>query len=277
MSELRKIQEKELECLIYFKKFCEKNNLLFYLCGGCCIGAIRHKGFIPWDDDIDIFMPRDDYEKLFRLWNRTTDANKRFKLLRTDSVIFTGNIFTTIIDSSTTCIKSEQQHLNIPHGLMMDIFPLDGCPKSNFKRKLQMLHCIIYSLFLSQVIPEKHGKIVTLGSKILLNIFRSPNIREKIWRYCQRKMSKYKISDCEYITELCAGPHYMKNKYPKEIFASAVYKEFEGLQMPLPVGYDKYLRIAFGDYMKMPPISEQKPHHDIIFYDLSRSENQINM
>lgn len=274
MSELRKIQEKELECLIYFKKFCDEHNLLFYFCGGCCIGAIRHKGFIPWDDDIDIFMPRSDYEKLYKLWDN--DKHNRFKLLRTNDKMFTGNIFTTIIDSNTTCIKSEQKHLNIPHGLMMDIFPLDGCPNSNFKRKLQMLHCIIYSLFLSQVIPEKHGKIITLGSKILLGTFRSPKIRKKIWKYCERKMSQYKISDCEYITELCAGPHYMKNKYPKEIFASAVYKDFENFQMPVPIGYDKYLRIAFGDYMKLPSPDEQKPHHDIVFYDLNKSENGIN-
>ena len=270
MSELRKIQEKELECLVYFKDFCEKNNLLFYFCGGCCIGAVRHKGFIPWDDDIDIFMPRNDYERLYKLWDN--NKHNRFKLLRTDDTIFTGNIFTTIVDTNTTCIKAEQQNIDVPHGFMMDIFPLDACPNSNFKRKMQMLHCMLYSLFLSQVVPKNHGKIITLGSKILLGVFRSSEIRKKIWRYCERKMSQYSINECRYITELCAGPHYMKNKYPKEIFASAVYKEFENMQMPIPVGYDEYLKIAFGDYMTLPPAEQQKPHHNIVFYDLENGE-----
>ena len=88
---LRKLQLKELDTLVYFKEFCDKNNLLFYLCGGCCIGSLRTGGFIPWDDDIDILMPRDDYEKLYKLWDN--DKHERFKLLRTDEKIFTGNIF----------------------------------------------------------------------------------------------------------------------------------------------------------------------------------------
>ena len=97
---LRKLQLKELDTLVYFKEFCDKNNLLFYLCGGCCIGSLRTGGFIPWDDDIDILMPRDDYEKLYKLWDN--DKHERFKLLRTDEKIFTGNIFTTIVDTETT-------------------------------------------------------------------------------------------------------------------------------------------------------------------------------
>ena len=67
-EQLRALQCKELETLLFFKDFCEKNGLLFYFCGGCCIGTLRDGGFIPWDDDIDIFMPREDYEKMHRLW-----------------------------------------------------------------------------------------------------------------------------------------------------------------------------------------------------------------
>ena len=270
---LRKLQLKELDTLVYFKEFCDKNNLLFYLCGGCCIGSLRTGGFIPWDDDIDILMPRDDYEKLYKLWDN--DKQERFKLLRTDEKIFTGNIFTTIVDTETTCVKANQAHLDIPFGIMMDIFPIDGCPKGKFKRTMQKLNAMIYSLFLAQIVPENHGGIMALGSKFLLSIVKSPKAREKKWRNAERRMSKYKISDCEYITELCEGVHSMQPEYHKEWFASAVYREFEGLQMPIPVGYDPYLKKAFGDYMKLPPEDKQKPHHDMILVDTERSYKEV--
>lgn len=270
---LRKLQLKELDTLVYFKEFCDKNNLLFYLCGGCCIGSLRTGSFIPWDDDIDILMPRDDYEKLYKLWDN--DKHERFKLLRTDEKIFTGNIFTTIVDTETTCVKANQAHLDIPFGIMMDIFPIDGCPKGKFKRTMQKLNAMIYSLFLAQIVPENHGGIMALGSKFLLSIVKSPKAREKKWRNAERRMSKYKISDCEYITELCEGVHSMQPEYPKEWFASAVYREFEGLQMPIPVGYDPYLKKAFGDYMKLPPEDKQKPHHDMILVDTERSYKEV--
>lgn len=270
---LRKLQLKELDTLVYFKEFCNKNNLLFYLCGGCCIGSLRTGGFIPWDDDIDILMPRADYEKLYKLWDN--DKQERFKLLRTDEKIFTGNIFTTIVDTETTCVKANQAHLDIPFGIMMDIFPIDGCPKGKFKRTMQKLNAMIYSLFLAQIVPENHGGIMALGSKFLLSIVRSPKAREKKWRNAERRMSKYKIADCEYITELCEGVHSMQPEYPKEWFASAVYREFEGLQMPIPVGYDPYLKKAFGDYMKLPPEDKQKPHHDMILVDTERSYKEV--
>lgn len=265
---IRRLQKKELDTLVYFKEFCDRHNLLFYFCGGCCIGALRHGGFIPWDDDIDVFMPRDDYEKLTKLWKKHSN-NPRFLCLRTDNEVFTGNIFTTIVDTNATCVKLNQVDIDVPHGLVMDVFPLDGCP-TGFKRKMQKIWAMIYALFLAQVVPQKHGGIIAMGSKLLLGIFRGQKIRRKIWRLAERKMSKYKIEDCKHITELCAGPKYMSLEYPKDIFSSAVYKDFEGLSMPIPKGYDEYLRMAFGDYMKMPEESQRIPHHDLYYLDLDK-------
>ena len=96
-EDLRNLQMKSLEILIYFKNFCEDHNLKFYLCGGCCIGAIRHKGFIPWDDDIDVFMPRKDYEKLFEIWDKYADT-EMYSCNRTTEKVFIGNVMTTVTD-----------------------------------------------------------------------------------------------------------------------------------------------------------------------------------
>lgn len=268
-KELRELQLKELELLKVFKEFCDSHGLLFYFCGGCCIGTLRHKGFIPWDDDIDVFMPRRDYEKLYELWKKEGD-NERYPILRTTKDFFSGNIFTTIVDTTTTWIKPDFVDLDIPLGVPMDILPLDGCPSGKWARKMQIVNAMIYSLYNAQVVPKKHGGVVGAVSKVLLGIVPK-KLRYSIWRSCEKRMTKYNIDDCEYITELCAGPHYMMNRYPKSAFDSAVYREFEGLEMPIPVGYDEYLRIAFGDYMKMPPKEKQKAHHDLVFADIHNS------
>ena len=102
----------------------------------------------------------------------------------------------------------------------------------------------------------------------------SKHFRYRIWKFAEKQMTKYSIKDCDSITELCSGPHYMKKRYPKGAFESAVWKEFEGTEMPIPTGYDSYLKIAFGDYMKMPPKEKQKPHHDTKFLDMDHSYKQ---
>jgi lipopolysaccharide cholinephosphotransferase len=269
-SKARQLQLKSLNIFIYFKEFCEKRNLMFYFCGGCCIGAIRHKGFIPWDDDIDVFMPRQDYEKLYSLWQEKGDSS-RYSLLRNTEGKFVGSIFTTIVDNNTTLIKPDTKDLDIPQGVSIDVFPLDGAPSGKLARSVQLFWSLIHGLYSAQIVPRNYGKLVKLAGKILLGAVPDKKIRYKISKFAENKMSKYKIENCEYITELCAGPKYMENKYPKIIFSSSIYEEFEGMKVPVPIGYDRYLKIAFGDYMTMPPEEKQVSHHETIFMDLEKS------
>ncbi|MBQ2676708.1 MAG: LicD family protein [Clostridia bacterium] len=255
---------------LYFQKFCDENNLLFYMCGGGCIGAIRHKGFIPWDDDIDVFMPRDDYEKLKVLWRQKAD-NDKYPCIYSDKNLVDGNLFITIRDTDTTFIKPYQQKLDIPHGLVLDILPIDGYPDKPFQRKLQVFWALIYSLYCAQQIPQNHGTLKKVIGAVALGIVPFKGLRYRIWKFAEKQMTKYKISDCNHITELCSGPGYMKKKYNKEAFESALLMDFEGYKLPVPVGYDHYLKTAFGDYMKMPPKEKQKPHHEALFIDLDNS------
>ena len=265
--QLRAIQLKSLEMFEYFDAFCQEHGLLTYFCGGCCIGTLRHQGFIPWDDDVDVFMPRDDYERLWELWAREADTS-RYSLWRPTRDCVTGDIMMKLCDENTTLIKDYLKDRDIAHGLTMDILPLDGYAPTAFARKMQMLHCLLFSLFCAQTVPSKHGGVVATGSRLLLAIFRGQGLRYRIWKRAEERMSRYAIKDCEGITELCAGPHYMRNRYPAAAFASAVRKPFEGYMAPIPVGYDEYLRIAFGDYMQLPPAEKQQPHHEACFCDL---------
>ena len=207
-EELEGLQKCSLDMAKYFVDFCNIHDLLCYFCGGGCIGALRHKGFIPWDDDLDFFMPRKDYEKMIVLW-RQENANSRYKLSLSDKNYVDRNLFVTIRDTQTTVVKPYQIDLDVPHGIALDVLPLDGYGPTTFKRKMQCLYALIYSLFCAQMIPEKHGKLMTMGSKLLLGVFRNKNVRYRIWSWAEKRMTKYDIADCESITELCSGPGYM--------------------------------------------------------------------
>ena len=211
---------------------------------------------------------REDYEKLPKLW-REQHADGRFKLLKTDDDMFTGNIFITITDTSCTMVKTNQTTVDIPHGLVLDVFPLDVAPDGRFARKMQFMWTMIYSLFLAQIVPENNGGLMAFGSRVLLGIFRGKKIRNKIWRMAERHMTKYKLSENKCVTELCAGPKWMRPEYPKRIYEGVDYVTFEGLRMPCMSGYDEYLTMVFGDYMTPPPVEQQKPHHDIAYLDLN--------
>ena len=272
---LRELQLRQMDMLVYFRDFCEKNKLTFYLIGGSLIGALRNGGFVPWDDDIDVMLPRPDYERLTVLW-KEQESNERFELLRTDDTVFTGNIFTTLTDKKYTLVKANQTEYDIPHGLVMDIFPLDAAPDSRIKRKMQLFWTMIYSLFLAQIVPENHGGILSFGSRVLLGIFRGDKTRRRIWRFAERQISKYSFGKTKNVTELCSGPKWMLPEYPTDIYSGVTYVTFEGERMPCMSGYDKYLTMVFGDYMKPPPEGDQKPHHEISYLDLdSPAESYI--
>lgn len=265
-EEVRKMQMKGLEMTLFFDRFCSEHNLTYFLCGGCCIGSIRNGGFIPWDDDVDVFMPREDYEKLKKLWIDTPEYSIQY----TTKDFLTQNQFLTICANNTTFIKTYQKELDINHGLVLDVLPLDGCPKG-VRRKIQKMWALLYSLFIVGKAPENHGKAICFAGRVLLALIKPKSWRYHVWRLCERKMSKYPISQYDYITELCSGPHYMQKEYPKEFFEKAIRVDFEGYQLPIPVGYDGYLRMAFGDYMQLPPEEKRVCHHEFEVMDMDNS------
>lgn len=263
---LQKVQKVSLATAKYFVDFCKKNDLLCYLCGGGAIGALRHQGFVPWDDDLDFFMPREDYEKLLELW-KTQESERKYFLSRSSKEYSDKNSFTTIRDRDTTFIKTYQANLDIIHGIQIDIFPLDNAPETASQRKIQKLWALVYALFCSQQVPKNHGKILEWTSGAILRVAKRPIDKYRIWKYAESKMIKYNDLESQNVTELCVGPRYMGNIYPKEEFKEALWLPFENTKLPIPIGYDKYLTRVFGDYMSPPPIEQRVSHHEAIFID----------
>ncbi|MDR0913685.1 MAG: LicD family protein [Oscillospiraceae bacterium] len=270
-AKLRELQIKNLQMYEFFADFCTQNGLRFFVCGGCLIGAVRYGGFLPWDDDIDVIMPREDYKKLMAMGAKIAKSN-RFVLQNPDvTTPYNGNVFATMVDTKYKLVKQNQAHLqNLPCGLVMDIFPLDKVPQNPKADKIQKIWTLVYMLFRAQVVPEKHGGIKAFGSKFLLGLFFAKKLRKKIWQFAEKKMQKHNHTTAPYIADLCSGPITMKINYPKEIFADVTTLDFENTKIQTMAKYHDYLTIAFGkDYITPPPKEKQICHHDLTLLDLS--------
>ena len=143
-KELEGLHRVSLEMAEVFVAFCQERGLVCYFCGGGCIGALRHKGFIPWDDDLDFFMPREDYEVFVSQW-RSYEKGKRYLLSDTTEDYVDRNNFATLRDRMTTQVKPYQKDLDIPHGVALDVIPLDGYPEGKWQRKFQCMWALVYS------------------------------------------------------------------------------------------------------------------------------------
>ena len=270
---LRNVQLKGLNLLLVLDDFCKRNDLLYYLCGGCCIGAIRHKGFIPWDDDVDVMMPRKDLEKLILLWNDQM-GHTQYRLNDNSLGSYLRTMWVSISDENTTFIKERQADLDISHGIRLEIIPLDGCPDSRIARVIQMFWALVHQMYIMQEPPESKGKIFSVLGRLLLGICRTWKKRYHIAKYAEKQMSKYSFDETRKVTELTTRFRYMRNEYPKSAFEASCRVEFEGHQVPVPIGYDTYLRMAFGNYMELPPEEARKPRHETVFIDTSKSYKQ---
>ena len=144
-----------LDILKEFIRVCKENELTYYACGGTCIGALRHNGFIPWDDDLDVFMPRPDYEKLWEIRDQFT--GEKYKLCRTTKEKNYHHRVQQLVDLKTTFINQRSVNEDIEHGVYIDILPIDACAPTKAKRFSQMIQAMLYSVYNIQCLPEFHG------------------------------------------------------------------------------------------------------------------------
>ena len=264
---VRKIQEKMLDILLYFHHFCEENHLGYTLCGGTALGAVRHKGFIPWDDDVDVFMLREDYEKLQELWQKNADTS-RYSCVRSNETINIRHSAIEIKDNNTTFINAHSADLDIHHGVMIDVIPVDGIPASSWRRYAQMIDSMIYCCFNFQRLPIHKSKAVYYATKLALGLIRSPKLRYKLWKGAESRLSRYGTQTCDQVASFGEGATIMRMRFPTEWFRKPAYAEFEGHMLPVPADVDKYLTISFGDYMQLPPVKDQVARHSALFVDL---------
>ena len=264
-EELKKWQQRLLEILVYYRDFCEEHQLKFWLTGGTLLGAIRHHGFIPWDDDIDVQMPRDDYEKLKMIWNKEADTSKFVCEYPTEQRN-TGFPMAMIRSVNTTCIYGHSVKLDICHGLKIDVEYLDGVPNYFLGIKLHYACVNIMDLCRIGRIPSHTNIINKVISWIILRCAYSNHLRWKIISLCEKYQKKYSFYDSEFVRfSNC-------NIQKRNSFDKLIYVDFEGYKMPIPKDYNDVLTRSYGDYMQLPPENEMYPITDgLAFYDLDNS------
>ena len=267
-EDLKKLQQKNLEMAKYFIQFCKENSINVFLCGGACLGAVRHKGFIPWDDDIDLFMPADDFGKLCSIWSERADT-EHYSLCLETREYNDHHLTPTIRDNKTTFITEETCETDTNQGVALEIAVLNACPKSKIGQKVQLILAAGASLFKAQRLPKRQNKIVYYFSKLLLGFFRGSNIRYFMWATMERWATKSnrQYQESEFVREFTMFP-FIKWMYPRKWFDDTLWVPFENTQMPIPIGAHEYLTKRYGNYMELPPEKDRHPEHRIVFMDL---------
>lgn len=267
MTPIDKIQEKLLEILLYFQRFCNEHGLSFTLAGGTCLGAVRHEGFIPWDDDVDVFMLREDYERLAELWERFADT-EHYSCVRSNDKINIHHSATEIKDNYTTFINKHSVNIDINHGLMIDVIPLDNVASGKFNMCRQHFYSMLYCCFNFQRMPEHNGKLTYICTGLALGVVKSFKLRYKIWKYAEKRIIALGDRKNGLAASFGEGAKIMRQHFPREWFEKPAYLKFAGHEMPVPQDYDRWLTMSYGDYMKLPPVSERVFRHNTVFIDL---------
>lgn len=264
MRELNTFERKQLliNMLVEVDRFCRKNGICYFLTGGTLLGAIRHQGFIPWDDDIDIAMFRPDYDKFSLIFNNKYEGSLKWIDLNNteDYYLPTGKI----IDTRTLLI--ENVGYAVPIGVFIDVFPIDniGEDKELAKIKITIKKLIERFMLLKYAKVSRPRSIIKNFIILLCKLcpFNGRMIAKK-----RDEMNKKIIFEksSKYVANLY-GAWGIKEITLRSNFETSLKVEFEGHLFNIPSGFDNYLRDLYGDYMTLPPPDKRVSHHDNVAY-----------
>ena len=269
--EMKKEEQKEvmLNILCEFSEFCERNDLDYFLDAGTLIGAVRHQGYIPWDDDIDVNMPREDYEKFINMTKEKGGVLSEYLYVEyPEETIFP---FLKIADNRTVLVEYPDKN-PMEVGVYIDVFPKDGICDASKKSKLvcdisynlNLLRWFnVFSVYAWRNSNSVLKKMIAAMGRTFIKHPNIPLVLQQKW--IRKYREKYPIDCCKYVTTLVNGE--FNKRAPKECFSNYIMVEFEGKKFRAPVGYDEYLKCLYkSDYMQLPPEEERVSHNNIIYW-----------
>ena len=255
-----KLKKVELDILRQFIEVCEKLNLKWFMLYGSCLGTVRHHGFIPWDDDIDVGLMRDDYEVFLEKAPSLLPENYFLQTAKTDQD-YSMN-YAKIRRSDTTFIEKTVKDFNINHGIYVDIFPItEYRPSIIFDMKAKF-----YSICVSKAYNfEDRGCFAKRAAKGVLRVFIKDyrvarDKKEQLFRKAEKKGSGA-------VSTFCGNGEIM----PRDLFDTVEKMSFEGIEVNVPGKWDEYLTLLYGDYMTPPPEKERTTHHYTEIIDPEKS------
>ena len=260
---LQEIQQMSFQILKEFHNFCVANDLHYSLAYGTLIGAIRHKGFIPWDDDVDVIMPRPDFDKFFKLYNKT---GKYKAVAPTDSYLAFGRL----CDNEKTVAKSKIPWVKGGSGIWIDIFPIDNVP-DNMNEFAAMQHTC--ESFYRKAMRRRKTKLSfwSLSPRYMWLAFSfhlagSPSIKKVTQRHTE-VMCAYPYGSTKHCSQLAIPDAGTREYVDADVMNDYVEVEFENTKLMAVKAYDSVLTKTYGDYMQLPPVEERVPkQYYIEFY-----------
>lgn len=268
-NELRQLQMVELEMLIEMDRICKKNGIKYSLDGGTLLGAVRHKGFIPWDDDIDVIMLREEYVKFRRACAKDLDTTRFFfQDYRTDPGYRWG--YAKFRRKGTKFVRLGQEHLKQNAGVFMDIFVVDNVPDGYLSRRLHHFACFLVRKTLYSEVGKQNEKKPFLRV-IYRGLSRIP--RDMVFHIRNCLAAPLSRTRTELISHYTLEyPRRCRYGLPRECFDEMTALEFEGRSFPCFKKYDLYLSSYYGDYMTLPPKEKQVPHLTVSALELIEPE-----
>lgn len=266
-SNIKDIQKVQLYIMDHIHDLCVKHNLRYYLIGGSALGAVRHGGFIPWDVDIDIAMPRDDYNKFYTIAKTELNTNLSAISYIDNKYLLSPHIIVVLNNSKITFSKDKLNPQIKREGIYVDVLPLDKVPldeslRIKQKKRLLRLRELMELRMLSYYETDSWIRKI-IKSMLIHTIYRIPT---SIITKEQNRISQWG-NDQDNYHELCSMlSHYSYDKLcmPKEWFGSPSQLSFEGREYFVPSAVKSYLQKLFGDFMKLPSIEEQKKYESLI-------------
>ena len=263
---IKQIQVTILDIMIYVDRLCREHNIEYYIMGGTALGAVRHGGFIPWDDDLDIFMTPDSYEKFKSAFSAQNDAQFELQEWRLGNSLLE---YAKVRMNGTTFIEANfKENRDMHHGVYIDIMILHRCPKSPIKKKVLYLfsrYVVAQALAERNWKPKSKFQAFVLGFiRLLPKHFLSAYSYRQIYRYDKKDMQDFRY--CYFLTKA----RYDQAIFPKEMFMKPVDIAFENTTLLAPTDIHGYLKIRFGNYMALPPEEDREAARHAEIVDLEK-------
>ena len=257
-----------LEYLLYIDKICKKHNIKYFLAGGTLLGAVRHHGFIPWDDDADVMMLREDYDRFLEVIKDELPKNVFLQLPGTDPLNHQPFIKLRL-DDTVFATKFTSKFPEMHNGIFIDILAHD---KTSDSRIGQKKHIFMTLLTRSMVFNKWGDTPITLGGRHPILCRAATFLKNHLpMKFLEKRMfntlEKYKNKDTDFLYD-GMGRNLRRGVFPKKWLDEAVLMDFEGYKLPVPKDYDEYLTWLYGNYMEMVPVSERRTSHSIVWMDL---------